>query len=130
MLASILAALGGLGRVLGFATSVASQIANYKIMQLKAGTEEEKIRIQSQIDMLQMQTTVMQKWESFVRFAAFLPFLAIEWVYIVWDKIVMGGTTSHDNLSPQLWYLGYIMFGFYFVHWTVGTVSRFYQGKD
>jgi hypothetical protein len=40
---------------------------------------------------------------------------------VVWDKMLQWGST--DTLSPQEWYLCYVVYGFWFVHSIVGAAK-------
>jgi hypothetical protein len=57
---------------------------------------------------------------AWLRVIAAAPFLVYVWKLILWDKIVLAGTGTTDDLSPHLWYLALVVYGFLFLHWTIG----------
>lgn len=97
-------------------SAIAKQIAQYEIAKQNAQTDQARIEADKQIAALQAKQAVlvaesnspgniiMRAW------LAFPPSFIVAKI-LIWDKTV-GGTTT---LSPDLWRLIWIVYGFYFV---------------
>ena len=108
---------------------IADKIADYKIKQVNALTDREKIAAQERIDALNAKRDVLIAEAGtgvnvWMRAAIAAPFTLYLWKLVVWDKIVMGGQVATDNLSDKLWDVGMLVFGFYFLQSTVTSVVK------
>ena len=108
---------------------IADKIADYKIKQVNALTDREKIAAQERIDALNAKRDVLIAEAGtgvnvWMRAAIAAPFTLYLWKLIVWDKIIMGGQVATDNLSDKLWDVGMLVFGFYFLQSTVTSVVK------
>lgn len=112
----------------GAINNITSAISNEKIALIGATTDREKIETQERISALQAQRDVLvaeaarSKIPLYVQLLMTLPIAAIMAKIIVWDKML--GLGSTDNLSPEEWYLVYVVYGFWFVHSTVGLFKK------
>lgn len=112
----------------GAINNITSAISNEKIALIGATTDREKIETQERISALQAQRDVLvaeaarSKIPLYVQLLMTLPIAAIMAKIIVWDKMLGWGST--DNLSPEEWYLVYVVYGFWFVHSTVGLFKK------
>jgi hypothetical protein len=104
--------------------SVTAAISNEKIAQINATTDQERLEIGERISALQATQAVLvaeaakSKLPIYMQLFMTLPIAVIMAKIYVWDKMLGWGST--DNLSPNEWYLVYLVFGFWFVHSTVG----------
>jgi len=110
-------------------SAIADKIADYKIKQLNATTDREKIAAGERVDALNAKRDVMiaeagSGVNTWMRAAIAAPFMLYLWKLIVWDKIIMGGQVATDNLSDKLWDVGMLVFGFYFLQSTVSTAVK------
>jgi len=115
-----LALLKGLFGLANPIEKITEAIANTKIAQAQATTDQEKIHSEERISQLQSQRDVLiadsarSSIDLWVRlWLALPPSLPVAKIF-VWDKMLGWGST--DRLSPELWYLVYIVYGFYFLH--------------
>lgn len=97
-------------------SAIAGKIADYKIAQQNAATDQEKIHADERIKALEAKRDVLVAESNMPGNILMRAWLAFPPSFIVakimiWDKTV-GGTTT---LSPDLWRLIYIVYGFYFV---------------
>jgi hypothetical protein len=104
--------------------TVSNNLSNERINLQNATTERERAQIQERISALQSTATVLaaeaakSKIPVLVQLLMTLPWVLYIGKALVWDKLLGWGTT--DGLSPQEWYLCYVVYGFWFVHSTVG----------
>jgi hypothetical protein len=103
---------------------VTAAISNEKIAQINATTDVDRIAAGERIAALQATQAVLvaesvkSKVPAYVQLLMTLPWVLYIGKVVVWDKLLNWGST--DTLSPQEWYLCYVVYGFWFVHTTVG----------
>ncbi len=104
--------------------TVSNNLSNERINLQNATTDRERNEIQERISALQATKDVLiaeaarSKIPMYVQLCMTLPWVVFIAKAIIWDKMLGWGTT--DNISPQEWYLCYVVYGFWFVHSTVG----------
>ncbi len=118
----------GLSAILGFAkmlidpvSTIAGKIADYKIAQQNAATDQERIHADERVKALEAKRDVlvaeanmpgnilMRAW------LAFPPSVVVAKI-LIWDKALGQWTHGHtDPLDPNLWLLIGGVYGFYFV---------------
>lgn len=107
--------------------SVASAISNERISLINATTDRERNEIQERISALQATASALAAESAkssipmFVQLLMTLPWALYMLKVVVWDKLLGWGST--DTLSPQEWYLCYVVYGFWFVHSIVGVAK-------
>lgn len=102
-------------------SAIAGKIADYKIVEAKAETDQERIHAQERIKALEAKRDVlvaeanmpgniiMRAW------LAFPPSVVVAKI-LIWDKALGQWTHGHtDALDPNLWWLVMAVYGFYFV---------------
>jgi hypothetical protein len=109
----------------GVVSSIVSEISTLWTSYLTAQTNEQRAEIMERIKALHAVRDVQvaeagNKVTAWLRGIAAAPFLVYVWKLILWDKIVLAGTGTTDDLSPHLWYLALVVYGFLFLHWTIG----------
>lgn len=108
----------------GAINNITAAISNEKIALIGATTDREKIEAQERISALQATRDVLvaesakSKIPLYVQLLMTLPWVLYIGKALIWDKLLGWGST--DGLSPQEWYLCYVVYGFWFVHSTVG----------
>jgi hypothetical protein len=117
----------------GIFSSLFSELGTLWTSYMAAKTDAEKAAIMERIHSLQAQRDLQiaeasQRINGIIRALFAAPFVIYIWKLVVWDKIVMAGAGTTDDLSNNLWYVAMTIVGFYFLHWTVGafTGSRIY----
>lgn len=101
-------------------TRIVEKIAQARLEQTKAETDKEKIASTERIAALEARKAVLiaeanTPLNAIVRAAFSIP-LAIYFAKIVlWDKVIMGGASATDDLTPNQWMMVWIVLGFYFV---------------
>jgi hypothetical protein len=106
-------------------SGIVGEIGSLWTSYLNAKTTAEKNEIMERIKALQAARDVQvaeagNRVTAWVRAIAAAPFLIYIWKLVVWDKIVLAGQGTTDDLSPHLWYLALVVYGFLFLHWTIG----------
>ena len=101
-------------------TRIVEKLAQARLEQTKAQTDREKIASDERIAALEARKAVLiaeanTPINALVRFCLTFPIIFYLIKVILWDKVIMGGTTSTDDLSQNQWTLVWIIFGFYFV---------------
>jgi hypothetical protein len=109
----------------GVFSSIVSEISTLWTSYLTAQTNEQRAEIMERIKALQAVRDVQvaeagSRITAWLRVIAAAPFLVYVWKLILWDKIVLAGHGATDDLSPHLWYLALVVYGFLFLHWTIG----------
>jgi hypothetical protein len=106
---------------------VTAAISNEKIALINATTDRERNEIQERISALQATASALAAESAkssipmFVQLLMTLPWALYMLKVVVWDKMLQWGST--DTLSPQEWYLCYVVYGFWFVHSIVGVAK-------
>ena len=106
---------------------VTAAISNEKIALINATTDRERNEIQERISALQATASALAAESAkssipmFVQLLMTLPWALYMLKVVVWDKMLQWGST--DTLSPQEWYLCYVVYGFWFVHSIVGAAK-------
>lgn len=101
-------------------TRIVEKLAQARLEQTKAQTDREKIASDERIAALEARKAVLiaeanTPINALVRAAFSIP-LAIYFAKIVlWDKVIMGGASATDDLTPNQWVMVWIVLGFYFV---------------
>ena len=110
-------------------STILGKIEEWEAKLLDAKTEQERIAARERIAALQVQASVAgHPLDAIVRAFFAAPFVIYIWKLVVWDKIILAGHGTTDDLSNNLWYIAMTVVGFYFLHWTVGRFagSRIY----
>jgi hypothetical protein len=107
----------------GVLSSITSALTSAWSTYESAQTNEARISALEHVQTLQAIRDVQiaeasNKINTWMRAIAAAPFIVYVWKLVIWDKIIMAGTSSTDNLSNNLWYLAAIVYGFLFLHWT------------
>lgn len=122
--------MGFLSLILGFIdpiSKITGQIADAFAKKLDAQTERERIEADQTIKTLQAKRDVLiaestSPINSIIRgWLVFPPSLYIAKLF-VWDKVLGWGST--DDLSNNLWWIVFIIYGFYFVT----TAPKWFKG--
>lgn len=133
MLSMILAIPGLLSGLFGTINGITNAIANEKIAQLTATTQEAQIASNERISQLQQQRDVLiadaahGSWDIWLRtIMAIGPALYIAKIFL-WDK-VLGPVThgSTDPLDPNLWQVVFVVLGFYFLSSTSTKIASLF----
>lgn len=104
--------------------TVSNNLSNERINLQNATTDRERNEIQERISALNATQAVLvaesakSKVPVYVQMLATLPWVLYIAKVVIWDKMLGWGSTP--TLSPQEWYLCYLVYGFWFVHNTVG----------
>lgn len=111
----------------GGVSTITESIRSMRKDALEAGNAEKRIELERETEILENRRAVLVaeakgNWNVFFRFMLALPFLVFVWKVIVWDKVLGYGVT--DNLSPDLWNLMMVVYGFYFVYETAALFKR------
>lgn len=125
----MLSILGFIGGMINPIERIASKIADYKIAQQNAQTDQERIHAQERISALEAKRDVlvaeanmpgnilMRAW------LAFPPSFVVAKI-LVWDKALGQWTGGHtDALDPNLWWLVTSVYGFYFLSKIVDRIK-------
>lgn len=128
----LLSLLGGLPAIFtsvsGAVTTVSNNLSNEKIALINATTDRERAEIGERISSLQATKDVLiaemakSKIPLYVQLLMTLPIASYMAKVIVWDKMLDWGSTP--TLTPEEWYLVYVVYGFWFVHSTVGLFKK------
>ncbi len=110
-------------------SKIADKIAQVQIEKAKALTDREKISADERIKALEAKKDVIiaeagTGVNQFVRAAITAPFIIYFWKLIVWDKIIMAGTTRTDDLNENLWWVSTVIIGFYFITDVTRQITR------
>lgn len=89
--------------------------------KLDAKNESERIAADQNIETLKARRDVLMSeaksaWNVVFRTTLAAPFALFVWKVVVYDKILGLGVT--DDLSPDMWNLMMVVYGFYFVYET------------
>ncbi len=122
MLGTILNFLGG-----GIIRQIGGQINTAIKTRADATNATERIDADTEIASLQATRDVLKAearhtWNIIIRAMLAAPFFLFVFKVIVWDKILGLGVT--DDLSPDLWNLMMVVYGFYFVYETATLFKR------
>jgi hypothetical protein len=122
MLATILSWVTG-----GGVSSITGAIRDMRKDALDAGNTERRIELESTIAVMENRRAVLVaeakgNWNVFFRMFLAFPFAVFLWKVVIWDKVLGWGVT--DDLSPDLWNLMMIVFGFFFVYETAALFKR------
>lgn len=110
-------------------SKIADKIAQVQIEKAKATTDREKISADERIKALEAKKDVIiaeagSGVNQFVRAAITAPFIIYFWKLIVWDKIIMSGTSRTDDLNENLWWVSTVIIGFYFITDVTRQITR------
>lgn len=122
MLRMILNFIGG-----GIVGQIGKELNTAYSNRLKAQNEASRIEADQNIASLEARKSVLvaearHQWNILFRFILAAPFALFVWKVVVWDKLLGWGAT--DNLSPELWNLMMVVYGFYFVYETAQLFKR------
>ena len=122
MLSLILNFLSG-----GIVGQIGKQLNQAYKARLDSKNETERVEADKTIASLEARKAVLvaesrSQWNIIFRAILAVPFAAFVWKVIVWDKLLGLGTT--DDLSPDLWNLMMVVYGFYFVYETASLFKR------
>ncbi len=113
-------------------SQVITEIAKAKIAAENAKTDQERIHSEERIRALQGRRDVLvaeapgSHINAYMRAGFALPFLIYNAKLILWDKLLMAGTTSTDPLSTELYQVEMACIGFYFLY---EATARLLRGK-
>jgi hypothetical protein len=101
---------------------IAGKIADVKVEQAKAATDQERIRAEERVKTLEARRAVMvaesgSRLNAMMRAGFALPFVVYNGKLVLWDKVLgdlTGGRT--DPLSPELFQVEMACIGFYFLY--------------
>jgi hypothetical protein len=111
----------------GGVATITESIREIRKDALDAKNTSERIALEDKVAVLENRRAVLvaeAKGNWNVVFRAFLavPFAVFVWKVIVYDKVM--GLGSTDDLSPDLWNLMMVVYGFYFVYETAALFRR------
>ncbi len=111
----------------GGVASITESIRTMRKDALDAKNTSERIQLEKEVASLENRRAVLvaeakSNWNVVFRVFLALPFGLFIWKVIAWDKLLGRGAT--DNLSPELWNLMMIVYGFYFVYETAALFKR------
>lgn len=111
----------------GGVSSITDSIRVMRKDALEANNAEKRIELEREAEVLENRRSVLVaeakgNWNVIFRFVLAAPFAIFMWKVIVWDKVLGRGVT--DNLSPELWNLMMVVYGFYFVYETAALFKR------
>lgn len=111
---------GGLG-------SITREIRGMRKDALDAKNETQRVKLEKDMALLETKRDVLiaearSNWNIIFRGFLALPFGLFVWKVIVWDKLLKFGVT--DDLSPEMWKLLAVVYGFYFVYETAALFKR------
>jgi hypothetical protein len=133
---SLLASAAGwfFGKGSDMISKITGQIVDLQIQKANAQTEQEKNRIQGEIDALKVQASVLNAQDSrnqlitnMMRIGFALPFAIIVWKYTAHDKVfcpwwnrelgakAISAICTTDDLSPNLWWICFSIIGYFYV---------------
>jgi hypothetical protein len=109
---------------------IAGKIADVKVEQAKAATDQERIRAEERVKTLEARRAVMvaesgSRLNAMMRAGFALPFVVYNGKLVLWDKVLgdlTGGRT--DPLSPELFQVEMACIGFYFLYAVVARWRR------
>ena len=109
-------------------TSITGAISNEKIALINATTEQERIRIQERINVLQSQRDVLvadaahSNLDIWIRSGLAIGPMVYLLKIFIWDKVLNYGST--DSLDANLWHVVMAVVGFYFLYSGAVSVAR------
>lgn len=111
----------------GGVSAITGSIREMRKDTLEAKNASERIELEKEIGTLENRRAVLvaeakSNWNVVFRGLLAMPFALFVWKVIVYDKILGAGST--DNLSPDLWNLMMVVYGFYFVYETAALFKR------
>lgn len=106
---------------------IAGKIADVKVAQANATTDQERIKAEERGKALNARMTVMvaesgSRINSFIRAGFALPFVIYNAKLVLWDKVLAMGRT--DGLSPELFQIELACIGFYFLYDITARLKR------
>lgn len=126
---SFLALIPGLFQTID---GVTRAIANEKIAQLKATTDQERIASQERINTLQAKRDAMladsqhSSLDMWMRFFMSVGPASYLTKIFLWDKVLKMGST--DNVTADQWQVVMACVGFYFLYSGAVTVAKVFRG--
>jgi hypothetical protein len=111
----------------GGVSSITDAIRDMRKDALDAGNTASRIELEATIAVMENRRAVLVaeskgNWNVFFRILLAFPFAVFLWKVVIWDKVLGWGVT--DDLSPDLWNLMMIVFGFFFVYETAALFKR------
>jgi hypothetical protein len=111
----------------GGVSAITGSIREMRKDALEAKNASERIELEKEIGTLENRRAVLvaeakSNWNVVARIFLAAPFGLFIWKVIVWDKLLKLGST--DGLSPDLWNLMMVVYGFYFVYETAALFKR------
>ena len=122
MISSILSWLLG-----GGVAAITKSIREIRKDELDAKNTTERIKAEKEIATLEARRAVLvaeakSNWNVVFRAIMAFPFIAFVYKVVIYDKLL--GLGSTDNLSPDLWNLMMVVYGFYFVYETAALFKK------
>ena len=101
-------------------TRIVEKIAQAKIEGQKATTDREKVAAEERVAMLNAKRDVLiaearSPINALVRAGFSIPLMIYFAKIVLWDKVIMGGHSATDDLTPNQWIMVWMVLGFYFV---------------
>jgi hypothetical protein len=98
---------------------IAGKIADVRMAQAKAETDQERIAAEERIKTLEARRAVLvaesgSRLNALMRAGFALPFVIYNGKLVLWDKVLALGST--DPLSPELFQVEMACIGFYFLY--------------
>lgn len=111
----------------GIVGQIGKQLNDAYKSRLNAKNETQRIDADKHIAGLEARKAVLvaesrSSWNVAFRAFLALPFGLFVWKVVVYDKVM--GLGSTDNLSPDLWNLMMVVFGFYFMYETAQLFKK------
>lgn len=113
----------------GGVSAITESIRDIRKDALDAKNTSERIELEGVVATLENRRAVLvaeakSNWNVVFRVFLAMPFALFVWKAIVFDKLLKWGDGSTDDLSPDLWNLMMIVYGFYFVYETAALFRR------
>lgn len=111
----------------GGVAAITKSIREIRKDELDAKNTADRIKAEKEIATLEARRSVLvaeakSNWNVAFRAFMALPFVVFVWKTVAYDKVL--GLGSTDNLSPELWNLMMVVYGFYFVYETAALFKR------
>lgn len=113
---SLLALIPILGSLIDPVGRIGHLIAQAKLKEVQAGTEEQRIEAQERVRGLELRQLEISRdpWAPHIRLGFAVPFVLYNAKLVLWDKLLGLGAT--DPLSQHLMAVELAVIGFYFLH--------------
>ena len=111
----------------GGVAAIGQSIRDIRKDALDAKNTSDRIKLEKEAATLEARRSVLvaeakSNWNVVFRAVMAFPFIAFVYKVVIYDKLF--GLGSTDNLSPDLWNLMMVVYGFYFVYETAALFKR------